>query len=150
MANSVDPDQWVSSEANWSGSTLFAKAGHIQLHQDKGWSGSVWISTFLSSLCCFYIPFYLFISHFNYGIIRSKTLIRIYIFCPNIVFKYICISFFLFFSSSFEYAFHCYWHTGNMRFPGESGIGWVANSVDPDRMLNFAFWSVWSGSTLFA
>ena len=23
-------------EANWSGSTLFAKAGHIQVQQDKG------------------------------------------------------------------------------------------------------------------
>ena len=27
MANSVDPDQLASSEANWSGSALFAKAG---------------------------------------------------------------------------------------------------------------------------
>ena len=27
MANSTDPDQMASSEANWSGSTLFAKAG---------------------------------------------------------------------------------------------------------------------------
>ena len=25
MTNSADPDQWASSEANWSGSTLFAK-----------------------------------------------------------------------------------------------------------------------------
>ena len=33
MANSVDPDQ---SEANWSGSTLFAKAGYIRAQQDKG------------------------------------------------------------------------------------------------------------------
>ena len=32
MANSADPDQLSSSEANWSGSTLFAKAGYI----DKG------------------------------------------------------------------------------------------------------------------
>ena len=30
MANSADPDQFASSEANWSGSTLFANAG------DKG------------------------------------------------------------------------------------------------------------------
>ena len=36
MPNSVDPDQLASSEANWSGSTLFAKAGHIQVHQDQG------------------------------------------------------------------------------------------------------------------
>ena len=36
MANSADPDQLASSEANWSGSTLFAKAGHIQVLQDQG------------------------------------------------------------------------------------------------------------------
>ena len=32
--NSVDPDQLASEEANWSGSTLFAKAGHIWVQQD--------------------------------------------------------------------------------------------------------------------
>ena len=31
MANSADPDQLASSEANWSGSTLFAKAGYIRV-----------------------------------------------------------------------------------------------------------------------
>ena len=36
MANSADPDQLASdpdqlAEANWSGSTLFAKAGHIRI-----------------------------------------------------------------------------------------------------------------------
>ena len=36
MANSADPDQLASIEANWSGSTLFAKAGHIWVQQDKG------------------------------------------------------------------------------------------------------------------
>ena len=36
MANIADPDQLASSEANWSGSTVFAKAGHIQDQQDKG------------------------------------------------------------------------------------------------------------------
>ena len=35
MANSADPDQ-LASEANWSGSTLFAKAGYIRGQQDKG------------------------------------------------------------------------------------------------------------------
>ena len=29
LANSADPNQLASSEANWSGSTLFAKAGYI-------------------------------------------------------------------------------------------------------------------------
>ena len=29
MTNSADPDQMASSEANWSGSILFAKTGHV-------------------------------------------------------------------------------------------------------------------------
>ena len=36
MTNSVDPYQLASSEANWSGSTLFPKAGYIWVQQDKG------------------------------------------------------------------------------------------------------------------
>ena len=36
MANSADPDQLASSEANWCGSTLFANAGYIRVQQDKG------------------------------------------------------------------------------------------------------------------
>ena len=36
MINSADPDQLASSEANWSGSALFAKAGYIRFQQDKG------------------------------------------------------------------------------------------------------------------
>ena len=36
MANSAGPDQLASSEANWSGSTLFANAGYILAHLDKG------------------------------------------------------------------------------------------------------------------
>ena len=38
MANSADPDQLASSEANWSESTLFAKEGHIGVQQDQGWN----------------------------------------------------------------------------------------------------------------
>ena len=36
MTDSADPDHLASSEANWSGSTLFAKAGYIGVQQDKG------------------------------------------------------------------------------------------------------------------
>ena len=36
MANSADPDQLASSEANWSVSTLFEKVGYIRTQQDKG------------------------------------------------------------------------------------------------------------------
>ena len=36
MANSADPNQLASEEANWSGSTLFAKAGYIRVKQNKG------------------------------------------------------------------------------------------------------------------
>ena len=35
MANSADPVQLASLEANWSGSVLFAKAGYIRVQQDK-------------------------------------------------------------------------------------------------------------------
>ena len=35
MANSADPDQLASSEANCSGSTLLAKAGCIGVQHDK-------------------------------------------------------------------------------------------------------------------
>ena len=34
MTYNADPDQVASSEANWSGSTLFAKTGRVQ--QEKG------------------------------------------------------------------------------------------------------------------
>ena len=36
MTNSEDQDQMASSEANWSGSSLFAKAEQIWVQQDKG------------------------------------------------------------------------------------------------------------------
>ena len=36
MTNSVDPDQLASEEANWSWSTLFAKAEYIQGQLDLG------------------------------------------------------------------------------------------------------------------
>ena len=36
MANSADSDRLTSSEANWSGSTLFAKTGYIRAQQAKG------------------------------------------------------------------------------------------------------------------
>ena len=36
MANSADPDWMASSEADWSGSTLFVKAVYIGIQQDKG------------------------------------------------------------------------------------------------------------------
>ena len=36
MANGADPGQSASSEANWSGSALFAKAGYIRVQHDKG------------------------------------------------------------------------------------------------------------------
>ena len=36
MINSADADYLASSESNWSGSTLFIKAGYIRVQQDKG------------------------------------------------------------------------------------------------------------------
>ena len=42
MANSADPDQLGSEEANWSGCALFAKAGYIRARQDKGLDNIIW------------------------------------------------------------------------------------------------------------
>ena len=36
LANSADPDQLASSEANWTGASLFVKTGHIPDQQDQG------------------------------------------------------------------------------------------------------------------
>ena len=36
MTNSADPDQLASSEADWSGSALFAKTEYIRIQQDQG------------------------------------------------------------------------------------------------------------------
>ena len=36
MTNSEDPDRLASEEANWSWSTLFAKAEHIRIQPDQG------------------------------------------------------------------------------------------------------------------
>ena len=38
MTNSADPDQLASSEADWSGSTLFENVGYIRVQQDKGYT----------------------------------------------------------------------------------------------------------------
>ena len=35
MTNSADPEQLASEEANWSGSTLFAKPGYIPVQYDE-------------------------------------------------------------------------------------------------------------------
>ena len=36
MAKTAGPDQLASKEANWSGSTLFAKVGYFCVQQDQG------------------------------------------------------------------------------------------------------------------
>ena len=69
MANSADPDQLASSEANWSGSTLFAKAGYSQDTAGPGLikfhyqcKGNFWIShennEFIKNLprCSYILP----------------------------------------------------------------------------------------------
>ena len=40
FANSVDPDQLASEEANWSGSALFA-IKYVNLYQHQPWSSNV-------------------------------------------------------------------------------------------------------------
>ena len=46
MTNSADPDQLASSEANWSGFTLFVKAGYIsrtRVNADNFVDQTVWM-----------------------------------------------------------------------------------------------------------
>ena len=47
MTNSVDPDQLASEEANWSGSTLFAKTGQIRVQQDQGYYSTTYSIVFI-------------------------------------------------------------------------------------------------------
>ena len=56
MTNSADPDQLASSEANWSGSTLFAKAEYIRVQQDKVNSGVAYFQVVLTEefYCIFF------------------------------------------------------------------------------------------------
>ena len=35
MTSSADPDQLASLEANWSGSTLFVKTGHVMFRKRR-------------------------------------------------------------------------------------------------------------------
>ena len=66
MANSADPDQLASLEANWSGSTLFAKAGYIQVQQDKGYN----IAQFWK---------FLFVLRFNISVNNLSVMSRLYL-----------------------------------------------------------------------
>ena len=60
MANSADPDQLASSEANWSGSTLFAKAGYIRVQQDKGYGYVTLIADLAFYSSCYQHNFFSF------------------------------------------------------------------------------------------
>ena len=54
MANRADPDQLASSEANWSGSGLFAKAGYIQVQKDKSKGEQIHFQG--KKLCQWFLP----------------------------------------------------------------------------------------------
>ena len=49
MANSVDPDQLASEEANWSGSTLFAMTVHVVFSKRRvKWASLLYFQSFSS------------------------------------------------------------------------------------------------------
>ena len=56
MTNSADSDQLASAEANWSGSTLFAKTGYVVFSKRKinyqGIAGEIANMPFDSGLYC--------------------------------------------------------------------------------------------------
>ena len=69
MTNSADPDQLASSEANWSGSTVFAKTGHVMFSKSRVKLQFKWLLMVVSAHLCyvsisnidkhFYAPTYL-------------------------------------------------------------------------------------------
>ena len=73
MANSAEPDQLASSEANWSGSAQFAKAEHIQVQQDKGLRLACWVKISTDDvLNVFKIFFLYFAKKMSFDISCSK------------------------------------------------------------------------------
>ena len=66
MANSVDPDQLASEEANWYGSTLFDTVCKYSVYLDSAWQGVILseIATRIQEeqsdlgLYCLLMPFY--------------------------------------------------------------------------------------------
>ena len=77
MANSADPDQLASEEANWSGSTLFRKAGHIQVQQNQGWYHNDF-----STCCGSMIPITIYFASLQY----KKKVITKYLFKEGYLF----------------------------------------------------------------
>ena len=51
MANSADPDQLASLEANWSGTTLFAKTEHVVFSKRRVQD---FFSFYHEIVCCMY------------------------------------------------------------------------------------------------
>ena len=62
MTNSVDSDQLAISEANWSGSTLFVKAGHILVQQDQGYHLACWVKISADNI----LKYFSYILYFSY------------------------------------------------------------------------------------
>ena len=64
MTNSADPDQLASSEANWSGSALFAKTGHVVFskRRDKCIL-SVWMKKKNGEICSLLFSDILMVDH---------------------------------------------------------------------------------------
>ena len=88
MPNSADSDQLASSEANSSGSTLFAKAGYIQVQQDKGYPHSIFsyfsTKTCLSEALQVRPTTFVFVEKYEkccYVLVEKKCLIRSYEIC---------------------------------------------------------------------
>ena len=64
MTNSADPDQLASSEANWSGSTLFAKTGHEVFSKRSVKTPIVFFLCLRVFFCCFFVCLLFFFCFF--------------------------------------------------------------------------------------
>ena len=64
ITNSADPDQLTSSETNWSGSTLFAKAGHIWIQLANDWKKITLSNSLMRCNECWWVYAYARHRHF--------------------------------------------------------------------------------------
>ena len=88
MTNCADPVQ-LASEANWSGSTLFAKAGRVLVQQDQGYSFATcnsrkWTQVqeiYVHKVISFIKPFVKFNRSKCGNCVIHKTLMRFCLFC---------------------------------------------------------------------
>ena len=153
MANSADPDQLASAEANWSGSTLFAKAEYNQGSAGQGLIVMIffcllkknrWLFLiFIISLLCNGWS-YICLVHLSFWETDFISLFRLWF----------CNTFSWIWASSPEMGHFCIWEQQRFILLAHLTLLLLSttcpvltNSVDPDQLASSE--ANWSGSALF-